>query len=387
MSLSTGHRMMVPLNTLPVCPLTEDLHTSNEGYVTAKYAHGRAKQRCKAWYLGTWNVQSLVDNEGSIETARLSSEPAEPEDRRIDLVIKELCKYNIKVAALQETKWFGKAVYNVGESVVLAAGREVPQGDQPRLRGEGVAIVLTGNAIAEWRVGGEQWKSWGSRIIKATLGSGNRNTSHIHILSCYAPTYGSARSEKENFFDDLQQALDEIPSQELYIVLGDFNARVGARNHMDEDQWQGSRGPHGIGEVNDAGKELLSFLSLNEATTCNTWFQKKEIYKGTWQHPKTKRWHCIDYAIMRATDRRRCLDISVKRGAECNTDHRLLCMKLRMSKLHQIVKTTPSPQRFEVSKLSGPSLNNDGENTSRGQFQELANKIVKEQWKVHGWIN
>ena len=59
--------------------------------------------------------------------------------------------------------------------------------------------------------------------------------------------------------------MDEIPPQELYIVLGDFNAHVGARNHMDEDQWQGSRGPHGIGEVNDAGKELLNFLSLNEA--------------------------------------------------------------------------------------------------------------------------
>ena len=117
------------------------------------------------------------------------------------------------------------------------------------MRGEGVAIVLTGKAIAAWRAGGEQWKSWGSRIIKVTLGGGNRNTNRIHILSSYAPTYGSTRSEKENF-DDLQQALVEIPSQELYVVLGDFNARVGARNHVDDDQWQGS---HGIGEANDAG--------------------------------------------------------------------------------------------------------------------------------------
>ena len=180
--------------------------------------------------------------------------------------------------------------------------------------------------------------------------------------------------------------MDEIPSQELYTVLGEFNAQVGARNCIDQDQWQRSRSPHGIGEANNAGKELLSFLCLNEATTCNTWFQRKEIYKGTWQHPTTKGWHCIDYAIMRATDRRRFLDISVKRGAECNIDHRLLRMKLRKFKLHQIVKTTPSPQRFDVSKLSGPSLDKDGENTSRRQFQELANKIAKEQWKVDGSI-
>ena len=138
--------------------------------------------------------------------------------------------------------------------------------------------------------------------------------------------------------------------------------------------------------MNDAGKELLSFLSLNEATACNTWFQKNDIYKCTWQHPKSKSWHCIDYAIVRARDRRRCLDASVKRGAECNTDHQLLRIKLRMSKLYQTAKTTTSPHRFDISKLVGPSSDKDGKNTPRGQFQELVKKSAKEQWKVDGSI-
>ena len=51
-------------------------------------------------------MRSLVDNEGTVKTARLSSEKSESEDRRIDLVIRELDRYDIKVAALQETKWF-----------------------------------------------------------------------------------------------------------------------------------------------------------------------------------------------------------------------------------------------------------------------------------------
>ena len=100
----------------------------------------------------------------------MGSEMSEPEDRRIDLVIRELKRYNIKVAALQETKWFGNAVYHVGKSIVLTAGRETPQGCQPRQRGEGVAIVFTDHAVSTWKAGGEQWRSWGSRIIKATLG-------------------------------------------------------------------------------------------------------------------------------------------------------------------------------------------------------------------------
>ena len=47
-------------------------------------------------------------------------------------------------------------------------------------------------------------------------------------------------------------------------------------------------GPHGPGAVNDAGKELLSFLAVNKATVCNTWFEKNiHIYKQTGSTPDT----------------------------------------------------------------------------------------------------
>ena len=56
---------------------------------------------------------------------------AEAEDRRIDQVVSELSRYKVSVAALQETRWYGNDVYHVGESVVLAAGRPVPQAGEP----------------------------------------------------------------------------------------------------------------------------------------------------------------------------------------------------------------------------------------------------------------
>ena len=202
MKVSTGRRPMASLRSSLACPPAEDLHTS-QGDIPNN-AHRRAKQRCKVWYLGTWNMRSLVDIEGTVETAKLSSEKNESEDRRIDLVIRELNRCDIKVAALQETKWFGNHVYHVGKSIVLTAGRETPQGSQPRQR-EGVAIVLTGHAVTAWKAGGKQWKSWGSRIIKAALGGDNKKTSRVHILSCYAPTFAACRIAKDSFFDDLQQ--------------------------------------------------------------------------------------------------------------------------------------------------------------------------------------
>ena len=108
------------------------------------------------WYVGTWNVRTLLDNEGSLETARQGREIVENEDRRIDLVLREIGRYLIKIAALHETKWFADAEYHVGKSVVLTAGRPTPEAGEHRQRGEGVAIVLTGEAMEAWKAGGEQ---------------------------------------------------------------------------------------------------------------------------------------------------------------------------------------------------------------------------------------
>ncbi len=114
----------------------------------------------------------------------------------------------------------------------------------------------------------------------------------VDVASCmYAPTFAASREEKDNFFDSLQQALSAIPPNEYYVMLDDFNALVGSR--VVDDLWWYERG---YGNLNEAGKELLSFLSTNEATVCNTWFKKRDMSKQTWQHPKSKRWHCIDYA-------------------------------------------------------------------------------------------
>ena len=65
-------------------------------------------------------------------------------------------------------------------------------------------------------------------------------------------------------------------------------------------------------------------LSFNEATVCNTWFKKKDIHKTkTLKHPKSKKWHCIDYVIAKST----CLDVSVMCGVGCNSDQQLLGAK------------------------------------------------------------
>ncbi|XP_065886632.1 uncharacterized protein [Dysidea avara] len=218
-------------------------------------------------------------------------------------------------------------------------------------RGEGVALVLLGDAISGWEAGGKQWKSWNARMVSACFKIGEKQHDFLHVVSCYAPTWGSSRAVKDEFWDGLESFLNSVPLGDQWIMLGDFNARVGSRVCLD-DQWDGVRGPYGFGELNDAGRELLSFLSSHEGMVCNTRFQKKDIHKQTWQHPKSGAWHCIDYILMHQKDRRSCLDVSVKRGAVCNTDHNLVCMEFKLKKPYRRRhECKMEKRRFDVSQL------------------------------------
>ena len=120
--------------------------------------------------------------------------------------------------------------------------------------------------------------------MKAVLLGSRSPYRQVHVISCYAPTFKSSRSEKDTFYNQLQLALNDTPPYDSYMILGDFNAHVGSRLDKDKE-WADIRGPHGIGECNEAGSELLSFACTNEISICNGWFEKKTIHKVTWQHP------------------------------------------------------------------------------------------------------
>ena len=86
------------------------------------------------------------------------------------------------------------------------------------------------------------------------------------------------------FFLEIDHILSSVPLGEKYVMLSEFNSRLGSREHV-EDQWDAVRGSHVYGFINDAGKEIISF-SVYQANLCNTWFRKKAIHQGTLQYPK-----------------------------------------------------------------------------------------------------
>ena len=268
--------------------------------------------------------------DGPIETARQGNELDVVDERKVDQVVAELERYNVDVAGIQEVKWFGCGVYRVAESVVIAAGRPVPSAGVVKQRGEGVAIVLSGQAVKAWNSGGSRWKAWSSRLVSAALKIGSNGIDVLHVVSCYAPPFAASREEKDKFYSMLQEVLSSIPSQEHYVLLGDFNAHVGSRNK--EDEWWHERGPHGLGVLNDAGRELLSFCSVNGATVC--------------------------------------------------TDHRMLWMKMKIGKKFSRRGTKERlVKRFDVAKLQGQC---EDVELPKGKFVSGVCESLKRNWNQTG---
>ena len=117
----------------------------------------------------------------------------------------------------------------------------------------------------------------------------------------------------------------------------------------------------------------LFFLSIGPLCI-RRGLQQKAIHQQTWQHPKSKQWSRIDSVIMSQSDRRICLDVAVKRGAECNTDHQFMCMKIRLadgSHRRKEMAGGDDEGKYDISKLVSDDRAEDESNqVLRQEFQK-----------------
>ena len=191
------------------------------------------------------------------------------------------------------------------------------------------------------------------------------------IVSVYAPTHRASQEDKDKFFADLQGVLDGISGSDVLIIVGDFNARVGSGVRGEDNVWNGVRGCHGVGRMNESGEALLSWCALNGLVVMNSMYEKKRIHKYTWQHPGSKQWHCIDHIIMRQRQRHLCCDVSVMRSADCWTDHKLLRAQLKVRRFTKKSRTV-TRKRYAVGAFRNGEVCKN--------FNEKVCRLVEENW-------
>ena len=126
-----------------------------------------------------WNVRTLVESAGGDRRvsrsrpqstgpgASQSSEAVRQHlvDRKLDIFVKELKCYGVSVAAVQETKWFGKDIRQADGYTFIHSGRPLPSEGESALRNEGVGIALDKRGTAAWKEAGEVWEAVSSRVL------------------------------------------------------------------------------------------------------------------------------------------------------------------------------------------------------------------------------
>ena len=89
------------------------------------------------------------------------------------------------------------------------------------------------------------------RILKIRLQIKPLN---ISIIQFYAPTTAASEEEIEEFYNVLQEEIDNIQSRDINIVMGDADCKVGKFNITTENS-----GRYGLGECNERGEILIDF--------------------------------------------------------------------------------------------------------------------------------
>ena len=258
--------------------------------------------------------------------------------RKTAVIDSELRRLNIDIAALQETRLAADGMLRENDYTFFWQGRSI---EEPRLHGVGFAVKNSLLPMIVPPTGGSE------RILSLCLST---SSGMVNVISAYAPTLCSPQEMKDQFYEDLDNIINKIPETEHIILLGDFNARVGAEH----SSWPDCLGHFGVGKMNDNGQRLLELCSLRKLCITNTFFNTKPQHKVSWRHPRSGHWHQLDMIITRRAVLNSVLVTRSYQSADCDTDHSLVCSKLRLlpKKIHH-TKQKGRP-RINTTRASNP---------------------------------
>ena len=154
-----------------------------------------------------------------------------------------MARVNVDILGISKLKWTGMGEFNSDDHYIYYCRQEP-------LRRHGVAITVN------------------KRVQNAVLGCNLKNDRMISVhfqgkpfdimvIQVYAPTSNAEEAEVEQFYDDLQDLLEQTTKKDVLFILGDWNAKVRSQ------EIPGVTGKFGLGVQNEAGQRLIEFCQEN----------------------------------------------------------------------------------------------------------------------------
>ena len=175
----------------------------------------------------------------------------------------------------------------------------------------------------------------------------------ITIIQVYAPTSSYDDSEVDEFYRELHSLVDQTPKQDILVVQGDWNAKVGEDAQED---WGEVCGPFCNLEINDGGLKLLDFATYNNIMLANTQGNHKPSRRWTWHSPDGTHHNQTDYILVKKRFRSGIKTARTKTlpGADVGSDHDMVMMTFQ-TRLKNSMKATHPRIRFDLEKLNDPT--------------------------------
>ena len=240
-------------------------------------------------------------------------------------------------------------------------------------KAHGVAICLDQIATRVWKESGSEWAPISDRIVKIRLFCA---PIHITVIAVYSPINPISKQmgdESDKFYNNLQDTINDVSTKDMIIIMGDLNARVGQDQHKLRPQHEirSSVGPFTVDIENENGTKLTDFCEMNNFIISNTFLKHKLIHQTSWMHPRTKRWHMIDYTLINKKFRSTVEDVRMLRKAvgAIGTDHHLMRVKIKIHLKSRRKNINKKKTNVDSTKLKDDKL----QSAFRKDLQDILN--------------
>lgn len=286
--------------------------------------------------MATWNLRSLYVR-GAIQNT-----------------LGDLKKYHVKVAAVQETRWLDSGIHTMQSHCFYFSGTSSNKHEfgtgffvDKSIDHTVIDFVPINKYMCTLRLRTEKFK--------------------VTLLNVHAPTEAKEDEVKEAFYEELERALNSIPTTDMKIVLGDFNAQIGR-----EQCYNGVNGKHSLHELsNDSGIRVANFAISNGLIIKSTQFQRKNIHKVTWNSNDGRTQTQIDHVLVDRKFSQNIINVRSCRGTTHESDHALvkIRMQCKWPRLHS--RSENVRPKFNVDRLKAEEIS--------AQFESKVEQLINER--------
>ena len=190
----------------------------------------------------------------------------------------------------------------------------------------------------------------------------------VSVVRVYASTEDCSVSSKDEFFLRLQETVGRVARDDLLIVMGDMNARVGD----DTTIWGEVFARHGEEVCNENGRRFCS-SAVNTAFGYPTPDSHTKEYTSTRGNVEAKGsgLSLTMYLLVGKEARKKVIDVKAVRGAEIGSDLYLVLMKIKL-KVRNVKKSRQEwvRQQIKVGKLKDDKV--------RREYQAVIAELLEE---------